>query len=80
MKKNKKSGEQLDPVSHHRGGEASERPLNKSDYLLAERLKRADRNAAVELVDKYYNQLYLYMRRLGHSRAVSEELVQETHL
>ena len=57
----------------------SESP-NKSDYRLVECLKKADRGAAAELVDKYYNRLYLYMRRLGHNRAVSEELVQETFL
>ena len=82
MKKNENLREQLSTSVHHTGGERAEmsESLNKSDYLLAERLKKTDRGAAAELVDKYYNRLYLYMRRLGHNRAVSEELVQEIFL
>ena len=82
MKKNENLREQLSTSAHHTGGERAEmsESLNKSDYLLAERLKKADRGASAELVDKYYNRLYLYMRRLGHNRAVSEELVQEIFL
>lgn len=47
---------------------------------LAARLKAGDREAAVELVDLYYQQIYLFMRRLGHSRQVSEDLTQEIFL
>lgn len=47
---------------------------------LAGRLIAGDRTAAVELVDIYYEQIYLYMRRLGHDRPVSEELTQESFL
>jgi len=47
---------------------------------LAARLKAGDREAAGELVDLYYQQIYLFMRRLGHSRQVSEDLTQESFL
>jgi len=48
--------------------------------LLASRLRRGDRAAAAELVDLYYQQIYLYMRRLGHNHQVSEDLTQESFL
>ena len=47
---------------------------------LAARLRAGDRTAAAELVDVYYQQIYLYMRRLGHDRQVSEDLTQESFL
>ena len=52
----------------------------KTQNLLVDRLKNGDRSAAAELVDAYYKQIYLYMRRLGHSRQVSEDLTQESFL
>jgi len=47
---------------------------------LASRLRAGDRTAASELVDIYYKQIYLFMRRLGHDRQVSEDLTQESFL
>jgi len=47
---------------------------------LARRLRAGDRTAASELVDIYYKQIYLFMRRLGHDRQVSEDLTQESFL
>ena len=47
---------------------------------LAARLRAGDRTAAAELVDLYYERIYLFMRRLGHSRQVSEDLTQEIFL
>jgi len=47
---------------------------------LAVRLKAGDRSAATEFVDIYYEQIYLYMRRLGHSCPVSEDLTQDSFL
>jgi RNA polymerase sigma-70 factor (ECF subfamily) len=41
-------------------------------------LKAGDRGAAAELVDEYYQQIYLFMRRLGHDSQVSEDLTQES--
>jgi len=53
-----------------------QRDSRKLDSL-ATRLRAGDRAAAVELVDEYYEQIYLFMRRLGHDRQVSEDLTQE---
>lgn len=51
----------------------------RRDSLVA-RLKAGDREAAGELVDLYYQQIYLFMRRLGHSHQVSEDLTQESFM
>lgn len=51
--------------------------LEQKRHSLAARLKAGDRTAAAELVDEYYEQMYLYMRRLGHDRQASEDLTQE---
>ena len=45
---------------------------------LATRLRAGDRTAAAELVGEYYEQIYLFMRRLGHDRQASEDLTQES--
>ncbi|MHC4075110.1 MAG: RNA polymerase sigma factor [Planctomycetota bacterium] len=50
-----------------------------SDSLVG-RLRNGDNLAAEELVERYYAQIYIYMRRLGHSRQVSEELTQDIFL
>ena len=47
---------------------------------LARRLRAGEREAARELVDKYYERIYLFMRAVGHDRHTSEDLVQETFL
>lgn len=44
---------------------------------LAGRLKAGERDAAAELVDQYFEQIYLFMRRLGHDHQISEDLTQE---
>jgi len=54
--------------------------LEQSRVSLATRLRSGDRQAAAELVDLYYRQIYIYMRRLGHSIQVSEDLTQESFL
>lgn len=48
--------------------------------LLAGRLRRGDQAAAQELVDCYYERIYLFMRAVGHDRQISEDLTQETFL
>src|SRR4030042_4643784 len=50
----------------------------QSEDSLASRLRAGDRAAAAELVDMYYKQIYLFMRRLGHDRQASEDLTQES--
>ncbi len=54
-----------------------EHPQQSSGELAA-RLRAGDHDAAVELVDAWYQQIYLFMRRLGHNRQTSEDLTQET--
>ncbi len=54
--------------------------MNLKRQSLAGRLKAGDNTAADELVDVYYSRIYLYMRRLGHSRHASEDLTQESFL
>jgi len=50
------------------------------DESLAMRLKAGNRNAATELVDAYYKQIYVFMRRAGYGRQTSEDLTQECFL
>jgi RNA polymerase sigma-70 factor (ECF subfamily) len=52
-------------------------PDQKRHSLVA-RLKAGDRAAAAELVDGYYQQIYLFMRRFGHDRQTAEDLTQES--
>jgi len=54
--------------------------VDESRDLLVAQLKAGSRAAADKLVDMYYQQIYLFMRRLGHSRQVSEDLTQESFL
>ena len=64
----------------NKGSDRSNENLDEKNDSLIKRLKAGDCNAADELVDNYYEQIYLFMRRLGHRRQVAEELVQETFL
>lgn len=54
--------------------------MREDQIALARRLRAGERAAAEELVDKYYERLYLFMRTMGHDRHVSEDLVQETFM
>ena len=76
--------EQKVNLAHHKNQRISiDRPNEHSDQgqdSLACRLRAGDRTAAAELVDIYYKQIYLFMRRLGHDRQVSEDLTQESFL
>ena len=45
---------------------------------LAARLMAGEHAAAAELVDRYSEQIYLFLRRLGHDCQLSEDLTQET--
>jgi RNA polymerase sigma-70 factor (ECF subfamily) len=60
-------------------GKNKEHPHQRRDSLAA-RLRAGDRTAAAELVDIYYEQIYWYMRRLGHDHQASEDLTQESFL
>ena len=54
--------------------------MEEQKELLTARLAAGERAAAEELVDRYYEKIYLYMRRMGHSRQTSEDLTQECFL
>ncbi|KPK42618.1 MAG: hypothetical protein AMJ65_07375 [Phycisphaerae bacterium SG8_4] len=58
-------------------GQYEVHPDQKRHSLVA-RLKAGDRAAAAELVDGYYQQIYLFMRRFGHDRQTAEDLTQES--
>jgi RNA polymerase sigma factor (sigma-70 family) len=84
MEKNAESTEQK-PNSAYLTNEQrnlgnNKRYLRQRRDSLAARLRSGDRAAATELVDTYYQQIYLYMRRLGHDRHTSEDLTQESFL
>ena len=55
-----------------------EQALEKTADLLLTSLKAGDEQAACALVDKYHRQIYAFLRHLGHSWWVSEELTQQT--
>ncbi|MFH1716668.1 MAG: RNA polymerase sigma factor [Planctomycetota bacterium] len=82
MKKEAKLTEQkLDPAYlkdiQAKPGAREVPPDQKRDSLVA-RLRTGNRAAAAELVDQYHEQIYLFMRRLGHDRQTSEDLTQES--
>ena len=54
--------------------------LEKRRKSLVARLRAGNHDAAEELVEMYHEQIYLYMRRLGHSRQNSEDLTQESFI
>jgi RNA polymerase sigma-70 factor (ECF subfamily) len=83
-KKNGKRGEQQGRSAHPIGTWRTSSMKNGSSETsinsLAVRLKAGSHEAAAELVDRYYVQIYLYMRRLGHNCQSSEDLTQESFL
>lgn len=68
------------PTTERRNLGEDKGDLGQRRDSLARRLRSGDRTAAVELVDIYYEQIYLYMRRLGHDRQISEDLTQDSFL
>jgi RNA polymerase sigma factor (sigma-70 family) len=55
-------------------------PSRGDNAFLTGRLRRGDRAAAEELVDCYYDRVYLFLRAVGHDRQTSEDLTQETFM
>ena len=84
MTKKAKLTEQKDGFAHPTNGSVDanrrEKHLDELQDSLAARLRAGDRAAAGEFVDMYNEQIFLYMRRLGHNRHVSEDLTQEIFL
>jgi RNA polymerase sigma-70 factor (ECF subfamily) len=68
------------PISGQVDADKKEKYLDESLDSLAGRLRAGDRGAACEFVDMYNEQIYLFMRRLGHDRQISEDLTQESFL
>jgi RNA polymerase sigma-70 factor (ECF subfamily) len=80
MKEKVNLAEQKADVAYLKGKQRlgdSREHLDQKRLSLVTRLKTGNREAAAELVDAYYEQMYLYMRRLGHDRQSSEDLTQE---
>jgi len=83
MRKNVQTTEQKRDSAHLERSEAvsGKAPAPGSEQAsLARRLRAGEREAARELVDKYYERIYLFMRAVGHDQHTSEDLVQETFL
>lgn len=54
--------------------------LNNQIKSLCRRVKKADKNAASELLKIYYSDVYSYLRRLCSSKQDAEDLTQQTFL
>jgi RNA polymerase sigma-70 factor (ECF subfamily) len=81
MQKNDHTAEQQVETAHLKNSDGQDRQQLQDDQKsLAARLRRGDRTAAVDLVDQYYNRIYVFMRVVGHDRQVSEDLTQEAFL
>jgi RNA polymerase sigma-70 factor, ECF subfamily len=84
MQKNAQATEQNESLAHLIGKRAiviPESPRSVEDIAaLAGRLSKGDRMAAEELVNRYYERIYLFMRAVGHNRQTSEDLTLETFL
>lgn len=76
----KQAGHFAHPIGWKRTLESKEGRLQESRDSLVARLKRGNRSAAEELVDSYYQQIYRFLRRLGHGVQESEDLTQECFL
>jgi RNA polymerase sigma factor (sigma-70 family) len=68
------------PINQQGNSKEIQSHMENEQHSLAARLAAGEHAAATELVDRNYQQIYLFMRRLGHSRQVSEDLTQETFL
>jgi len=68
------------PISGPADVKRKEKNLEELRDSLAARLRAGDRMAAGEFVDMYHKQIYLFLRRLGHDRQISEDLTQESFL
>jgi len=84
MQKNAAAAEQSNHLAHlapkmtdaARPGRTSQ----AEQAALAKRLRHGDRAAAEELVEWYYDRIYLFMRAMGHDSQISEDLTQEAFM
>jgi len=84
MQKNAEAAEQQKGLAHLIGKSAAPKPAPGSSepdqVALARRLRQGERAAAEELVEQYYQRMYLFMRAMGHDGQMSEDLVQEVFM
>ena len=84
MQKNAQATEQNEGLAHLKDEQLvvdqDHRTAAEDDAVLAGRLCKGDRTAAENLVNRYYERIYLFMRAVGHNRQTSEDLTQETFL
>lgn len=84
MAKKAKLTEQKTGFAHQIDGQGDadkkDKYLDELRDSLAARLRAGDHAAADEFVDMYNEQIFLFMRRLGHDRQVSEDLTQESFI
>ena len=84
MQKDAQATEQNESPAHltneQIGVDQDRRTVVEDDATLAGRLSKGDRTAAEDLVNRYYERIYLFMRAVGHNRQTSEDLTQETFL
>ena len=84
MQKNAQAAEQNEGSAHLINEQAIVGPdrqgPSQDDAALAGRLSKGERTAAEDLVSRYYERIYLFMRAMGHNRQTSEDLTQETFL
>jgi len=84
MQKDTQAIEQNEGVAHLTPKQVTavgDRPtFSGDDAALAGRLSKGERTAAEDLVNRYYERIYLFMRAVGHDRQTSEDLTQETFL
>ncbi|MDD5326791.1 MAG: RNA polymerase sigma factor [Phycisphaerae bacterium] len=82
--KNVKFKEQQAGFAHHidwqQGLGSTMEYSEQMSNSLAARLRAGNRAAAAELVDIYYRQIYIFMRRLGHDSQTSEDLTQDSFI
>ncbi len=82
--KNSQMAEQDTDIAHlteMKAAPAEKRRTSTQDQVsLVRRLRHGDHAAAEELVDKYYERIYLFMRAMGHDQQMSEDLTQDTFL
>ncbi|UCD51528.1 MAG: RNA polymerase sigma factor [Phycisphaerales bacterium] len=84
MQKNAATAEQSNHLAHLAPKMADaarpERTSQLQQVALAKRLRHGDRAAAEELVETYYERVYLFMRAMGHDSQISEDLTQEAFM
>jgi len=84
MQKNAQAAEQKKGLAHLIPKRTAAKPnpqLSQPDQVaLAGRLRHGERAAAEELVQQYYERMYLFMRAMGHDCQMSEDLVQEVFM